>query len=43
MFGNKTKKVVFLKEYTIESLFEAIKDKPFTAASRCSSSTPLCT
>lgn len=31
MFGNKIKKVVFSKEYTIESLFEAIKDKPFTA------------
>jgi len=31
MFGIKIKKLVTQKEYTIEELFEAIKDKQFTA------------
>ena len=31
MFGIKIKKLVTKKEYTIEDLFEAVKDKQFTA------------
>jgi len=31
MFGVKLKKLITKKEYTIEELFEAVKDKTFTA------------